>query len=444
MTVAPADLLHAVELAPRDPILGVTEAFVADPNPRKVNLGVGVYVDDNGKVPVLDCVRKAERDITEQGAPRPYQPIDGIPAYDKATQLLLFGADSEVVALNRVVTVQAIGGTGGLKVGADFLRRFAPGARVYISDPSWENHRALFEGAGFAVETYAYYDAAARGLDFRGLIGSLERMPAGSIVVLHACCHNPTGADPTAEQWKQILDKVRARSLVPFLDLAYQGFAEGTDADAQVVRDFAATPGPLFVSSSFSKSFSLYGERVGALSVVTADKDESARVLSQLKRVVRANYSSPPTHGGRIVAQVLATPQLREVWEMELGGMRERIRSMRESLVAKLRERLPRANFNHVLEQRGMFSYSGLNKAQVQRLRDEFSIYAIDTGRICVAALNSKNIEYVADAIATVMVETDPKAHPGAAAEAAGLRAAAAAAPVGGTTSGQSPEAVTT
>ena len=445
MTAAPADILHAVELAPRDPILGVTEAFVADPNPRKVNLGVGIYVDDNGKVPVLDCVRKAERDIIDQGAPRPYQPIDGIPAYDKATQLLLFGADSELVALSRVVTVQALGGTGGLKLGADFLRRIAPTAKVYISDPSWENHRALFEGAGFAVDTYAYYDTAARGLDFRGMLASLDRMPQGAIVVLHACCHNPTGADPTPEEWQQILDKVRARNLVPFLDLAYQGFADGCDADAAVVRRFAATPGPLFVSSSFSKSFSLYGERVGALSVAAADKDEAARVLSQLKRVVRSNYSSPPTHGGRIVAQVLGTPALREVWEMELGGMRERIRSMRESLVAKLRERLPRANFNHVLEQRGMFSYSGLTKPQVQRLRDEFSIYAIDTGRICVAALNSKNIEYVADAIAAVMVQTEEaKGEPGAAAEAAQLRAAAAAAPVGGTTSGQAPEAVTT
>jgi aromatic-amino-acid transaminase len=403
MTAAPDGLFRAVALAPRDPILGVTEAFVADANPRKVNLGVGVYCDDNGKVPLLDCVRKAEREITEQAAPRTYLPIDGIPAYDKAVQALLFGADSELIALGRVITVQALGGTGGLKIGADFLRRFAPGADVYISDPSWENHRALFEGAGFKVETYAYYDAATRGLDFDGMLASLTRMPAGSIVVLHACCHNPTGVDPTPAQWERILETVRARGLVPFLDLAYQGFGDGLDADAQVVRRFAATPGPLLISNSFSKSFSLYGERVGALTIVTADKDESTRVLSQVKRVARMNYSTPPTHGAKIVAQVLATPVLREMWDIELGGMRERIREMRDSLHGKLRELLPQGDFDYVVAQRGMFSYSGLSKAQVLRLREEFSIYAIDTGRICVAALNSKNIEYVADAIATVV-----------------------------------------
>ena len=444
MTVAPADLLRAVDLAPRDPILGVTEAFVADAHARKVNLGVGVYVDDNGKVPVLECVRRAEQDIASQSAPRPYQPIDGIAAYDKATQALLFGSDSALLSSQRLVTVQALGGTGGLKLGADFLSRFAPDATVYISDPSWENHRALFEGAGFTVHTYAYYDAATHGLDFRGMLASLDRMPAGSIVLLHACCHNPTGVDPTPAQWEEILAKVRARNLVPFLDLAYQGFAEGIDADAAVVRRFAATPGPLFVSSSFSKSFSLYGERVGALSVVTTDKDEAARVLSQLKRVVRANYSSPPTHGGKIVAQVLATPALRELWETELTGMRERIRAMRQALVTKLRERIPEVDFHHVLEQRGMFSYSGLTKVQVQRLRDEFSVYAIDTGRICVAALNSRNLEYVADAIATVTAETaDPTTQPELAAEAPSARAAAAAATVGGNLTGQAPEAVT-
>jgi aromatic-amino-acid transaminase len=445
MTAAPDRLLHDVELAPRDPILGVTEAFVADPNPRKVNLGVGVYCDDNGKVPLLDCVRRAEREITDQAAPLTYLPIDGIPAFDKAAQALLFGADSELVALGRVVTLQALGGTGGLKLGADFLHRFASGAPVFISDPSWENHRALFEGAGFAVKTYTYYDPETGGLDFDGMLASLGGMPAGSIVVLHACCHNPTGVDPTPAQWERILETVRARGLVPFLDLAYQGFGEGLDADAQVTRRFAATPGPLFISNSFSKSFSIYGERVGALTIVTADKDESARVLSQVKRVARMNYSTPPTHGAKIVAQILGTPVLRETWEMELGGMRERIRSMRESLHNKLRERLPEGRFDYVTEQRGMFSYSGLTKAQVHRLRDEFSIYALDTGRICVAALNSKNVEYVADAIAVVMSETaDPRKHPAMAAAAAGLRAVAASVPVAGNNPGASPEAVTT
>jgi aromatic-amino-acid transaminase len=398
-----ASLFGAVQLAPRDPILGITEGFNADANPRKVNLGVGVYCNDEGKVPLLECVKRAEREITDSAAPRVYLPIDGLPAYDKAVQQLLLGADSQVIALGRAVTVQALGGTGGLKIGADFLRKFSPAAKVCISDPSWENHRALFEAAGFAVGTYAYYDPSTHGLAFDAMRASLETMDPGTIVVLHACCHNPTGVDPTPEQWDQILALVRARGLVPFLDLAYQGFGAGTDADATVVRKFAATAGPLFVSNSFSKSFSLYGERAGALTVVAADRDEAVRVLSQLKRVVRANYSNPPTHGGQIVALVLANPELREIWEMELGGMRERIREMRDLLVRKLAERIPDRDFEFVRRQNGMFSYSGLNREQVERLRDEFSIYAIDTGRICVAALNSKNIEYVADAIATVL-----------------------------------------
>jgi aromatic-amino-acid transaminase len=299
--------------------------------------------------------------------------------------------------------VQALGGTGGLKIGADFLRKFAPGAAVYISDPSWENHRALFEGAGFVVHEYAYYDEAVHGLDFAAMMASLQRVPKGSIVVLHACCHNPTGADPTDAQWSEVIGVVRSRGLLPFLDMAYQGFADGIEQDGIVVRRFAATPGPLFVSSSFSKSFSLYGERVGAVSVVAADRDEAARILSQLKRVVRANYSTPPTHGGQMVAMVLGSPPLRAQWEGELAAMRERIRAMRKALVAKLREQVPRADFDFVLRQRGMFSYSGLTQEQARRLRDEFSIYVLDTGRICVAALNSRNIDAVAKAIATVI-----------------------------------------
>ncbi|MFO1414058.1 MAG: amino acid aminotransferase [Burkholderiales bacterium] len=396
-------VLSAVELAPRDPILGVTEAFVADTNPKKVNLGVGVYNDDDGKLPVLECVKRAEQVMASKCAPRGYLPIDGLAAYDKSVQALLFGADSEIVASGRAVTVQALGGTGGLKVGADFLRRFAPGAQVWISDPSWENHRALFEGAGFTVNTYAYYDAATRGLDFAQMIAALERIPAGGIVVLHACCHNPTGADPTEAQWEQIIETVRGRGLVPFLDIAYQGFADSIDADGAVVRRFAATPGPLFVSSSFSKSFSLYGERVGAVSIVGADKDEAGRVLSQVKRLVRTNYSNPPTHGGQIVAQVLADVELRALWEAELGMMRDRIKLVRAELVEKLHERMPGRDFRYMLAQRGMFSYSGLTKPQVQKLREEYSIYAVDTGRICVAALNSKNVGYVAHAMAAVM-----------------------------------------
>jgi len=398
-----APLFGAVELAPRDPILGVTEAYNADANPRKVNLGVGVYCDDNGKVPLLDCVQRAEREMTERAAPRSYLPIDGLPAYDRAVQALLLGQDSEIVATGRAVTVQALGGTGGLRIGADFLRRFAPAAHVAISDPSWENHRALFDAAGFEVKAYPYYDAATHGLDFTGMRAALDAMPSGTIVVLHACCHNPTGVDPTPAQWDEIIAAVRARGLVPFLDLAYQGFGDGIDADAAAVRKFAASPGPLFISSSFSKSFSLYGERVGACTVVTADRDEAARVLSQLKRVIRANYSNPPTHGGQIVALVLTSAELRQVWEIELGGMRERIREMRHELVTKLGERASGRDFAFIPRQRGMFSYSGLGQEQVRRLRDEFSIYAVDSGRICVAALNSRNIEYVASAIAAVL-----------------------------------------
>ena len=396
-------LLSGVELAPRDPILGVSEAFTADQNPRKVNLGVGVYCDENGKVPLLECVKRAERELTELASPRSYLPIDGLPAYDREVRALLFGHDSDVIAMGRAVTVQAVGGTGALKVGADFLRRFAPGAQVWISDPSWENHRALFEGAGFTVNTYTYFDATTRGLDFAGMIAALEQIPAGSVIVLHACCHNPTGVDPTPAQWPRIIDLVRARGLVPFLDIAYQGFGDGIDQDGSVVRAFAATPGPLLVASSFSKSFSIYGERVGALSVVATDKDEATRVLSQVKRTIRANYSNPPTHGGQIVATVMCSPELRALWEAELAAMRNRIKLMRALLVERLHEQVPQRDFRFILAQRGMFSYSGLTKAQVLALRDDFSIYAIDTGRICVAALNTRNVEVVAAAVAKVV-----------------------------------------
>ena len=396
-------LLSGIQMAPRDPILGLTEAFNADRNPKKVNLGVGVYYGDDGKVPLLECVRRAENLLVEQAAPRNYLPIDGLPAYDRAVRELVFGADSAALKEGRIVTVQALGGTGGLKIGADFLRRIAPKAEVWISDPSWENHRALFENAGFSVNAYPYYQAKTHGLDFAGMIGSLRAMPAGSIAVLHACCHNPTGVDLEAEQWTEVIQAVISRGLIPFLDFAYQGFGEGLDADAAAVRRFADTGIPVFVSSSFSKSLSLYGERVGSLSVVAQSGEEAERVLSQLKRMVRTNYSNPPTHGGRVVATVLTTPELRSLWERELGHMRERIRDMRRQLVDKLRVRAPRADFSFVLRQRGMFSYSGLSRDQVVRLREEFAVYAIESGRICVAALNSKNVDYAADCIARVI-----------------------------------------
>jgi aromatic-amino-acid transaminase len=390
--------LASVPMAPADPILGVTEAYVADQNPRKVNLGVGVYTDDQGKIPLLECVRHAESERLKSAAPRGYLPIDGLAAYDRAVQALVFGKESE-----RIVTVQALGGTGGLKVGADFLKLVQPGAQVWISDPSWENHRQLFEAAGFKVNTYPYYDARTHGLDFAGMKQALDALPAGSIVVLHACCHNPTGVDLTQEQWQAILDIVSSRGLIPFLDLAYQGFAEGLDADAYAARLFSEAVSPVFLSSSFSKSFSLYGERVGALSVVTGSAEEAARVLSNLKRIVRTNYSNPPTHGGQIVATVLGNPQLKSLWDREVGGMRDRIKTMRKTLVDSIHKRVPESDFKFVLAQRGMFSYSGLTRDQVRRLREEYSIYTIDTGRVCVAALTSKNVEYVADAIANVI-----------------------------------------
>jgi aromatic-amino-acid transaminase len=395
--------LATVQMAPKDPILGVTETFNADKNPNKVNLGVGIYYDDSGKVPLLDCVRRAEIQLAEKSAPRSYLPIDGLPAYDRAVRDLVFGAQSPAVKEDRVITVQALGGTGGLKIGADFLRRLLPHAEVWISDPSWENHRALFENAGFTVNTYPYYDAASHGINFEGMLRSLKACPAGSIIVLHACCHNPTGVDLSPAQWADVIGVVVSRGLMPFVDIAYQGFGDGIDADGEVVRRFAVAGCPVFVSNSFSKSFSLYGERVGALSVVANDTAEAARVLSQLKRIVRTNYSNPPTHGGQIVATVLASPDLRALWEKELGQMRERIREMRRQLVEKLLARLPKSDFGFVTKQRGMFSYSGLSKRAVDRLREEYSVYAIDTGRICVAALNSRNIDHVTEAIAKVM-----------------------------------------
>jgi aromatic-amino-acid transaminase len=391
-------LLDSVPMAPSDPILGVTEAFVADPSPRKVNLGVGVYYDDNGKIPLLESVRHAESERLKTSPHRGYLPIDGLAAYGKAVQTLVFGKES-----TSIVTVQALGGTGGLKVGADFLRRISPPSEVWISEPSWENHRQLFEAAGFTVNSYPYYNPATKGLDFEGMKRSLSALPAGAIVVLHACCHNPTGVDLDQAQWQTVLGIVQSRRLLPFLDLAYQGFADGLEADAYPARLFAEAMSPVFLSSSFSKSFSLYGERVGALSVVTASAEEALRVLSNVKRVVRSSYSNPPTHGSEIVATVLSNPQLRALWDRELGAMRERIKAMRKRLVESIQSRAPGADFSFVLKQRGMFSYSGLTKDQVGRLREDHSIYAIDTGRICVAALNSKNVDYVADAIAKVI-----------------------------------------
>jgi aromatic-amino-acid transaminase len=394
-------LFANVQELPRDPILGLTEAFVADKNPARVNLGVGVYQDENGKVPLLACVKQAEEVLLAKSAPHSYVPIDGLAGYNSAVAQMVF-ADSADLA--KVATIQALGGTGALKLGAELLRVVSPKAKVWISDPSWENHRALFSAAGFTVETYPYYGADGE-LDFAGLTATLATIPAGDIVLLHACCHNPTGLDLSEDQWRQIAKIVRERGLTPFLDTAYMGFAEGLQTDAFSVRLFASDGGPLFVSFSFSKSLSLYGERVGALSVLTASAAERARVLSQLKRIARVTYSSPPSHGAAAAALVLADPALRQQWEDELGAMRVRIKSMRALLASKLSERLPGRDFTYITRQNGMFSYSRLTAPQAIALREKYAVYALDSGRICVAALNSKNIDFVAECIAKVMTD---------------------------------------
>ena len=396
-------LFSSVEMAPRDPILGLNEQFNADTNPAKVNLGVGVYFDDNGKLPLLQCVQAAEKTMMDKPTPRGYLPIDGIVAYDNAVKSLVFGEDSEPLTSGRVATVQAIGGTGGLKIGADFLKRLNPNVKVLISDPSWENHRALFNNAGFEVDTYAYYDAAKRGVNVEGFLASLNAAAAGTIVVLHACCHNPTGYDITPEDWDKVIAVVKTRELTPFLDMAYQGFGYGIAEDGAVIQKFVAAGLNFLVSTSFSKSFSLYGERVGGLSVLCKDKEEMSRVLSQLKVVIRTNYSNPPTHGGAVVAAVLNNPELRALWEKELGEMRARIKAMRQKLVDGLRAAGVKQDMGFITEQIGMFSYSGLSRDQMVRLRSEFGVYGTDTGRMCVAALNSKNIEYVCASIAKVI-----------------------------------------
>jgi aromatic-amino-acid transaminase len=396
-------MFSTVEMAPRDPILGLNEQFNADTNPNKVNLGVGVYFDDNGKLPLLKCVQAAEAAMAAAPKPRGYLPIDGIAAYDTAVKGLVFGLDSDILKSGRVATVQGLGGTGALKIGADFLKKIYPQSKVLISDPSWENHRALFTNAGFTVENYAYYDAATRTVNFPAMLAALNAAAPNTIVVLHACCHNPTGYDITAADWDQVVAAVKAKNLVAFLDMAYQGFGYGIKEDGAVIQKFVAAGLNFFVSTSFSKSFSLYGERVGALSVACESKEECDRVLSQLKIAIRTNYSNPPTHGATICANVLNTPELRTMWEGELGEMRVRIKAMRQAFVEKLKAAGVKADMSFITTQIGMFSYSGLTKDQMVRLRSEFGVYGTDTGRMCVAALNSKNIDYVCASIAKVM-----------------------------------------
>jgi len=391
-----------VELVPGDPILGLTEAYNADTRATKVNLGVGIYYDEQGRIPLLKAVQQVEQSLAAAARPRGYLPIDGLPAYTQATRELLFGKDSPLLAAGRVATTQTVGGSGALRVGAELLRKVLPHATLALSNPSWENHRAVFSAAGFEVRDYTYFDAATHGVDFAGMLADLQQLQPGTTVLLHACCHNPTGADLTVEQWKQVAQVLKERQLFPFVDMAYQGFDKGIAEDAAAIGILVdAGIDSFIVASSYSKSFSLYGERVGALSVVAATAEQARAVQSQIKRIIRTIYSSPSAHGASLVAGVLTSPELRGLWEEELRQMRERIHALRAGLVAKLAE-LGRPEFGFISQQAGMFSYSGLSREQVDRLRDEYGIYAVGTGRICVAALNQGNLEYVARAVAAV------------------------------------------
>lgn len=395
-------LFANVEMAPGDPILGLNEAYQVDTRPNKVNLGVGVYYDEQGRIPLLKAMKEAEAQLVAEAAPHAYLPIDGIANYNQAVQKLLFGNDSALLTDKRVATVQTVGGSGALKIGADFLKNLLQGTpRIAISNPSWENHRVLFMAAGFAVQDYCYYNAETHDIDRNGFFKDLKNLPANTVVLLHGCCHNPTGVDLTIDDWKKVLEIVKEKQLIPFIDIAYQGFGDGLDEDAFAVRLFAESGMSFFVSSSFAKSFSFYSERVGALSVVTSSAEEAKRVQSQLKRVIRTTYSSPPNYGANIVSRVLNNPELFQSWREELKGMRERIKKMRALLVEELAK--TGRDFSFIAKQRGMFSYSGLTAPQVERLRTEFGIYAVSTGRICVAALNEGNIKQVVDAIKKVI-----------------------------------------
>ena len=386
-----------------DPILTLNEAFGKDPRAHKINLSIGIYFDDAGKLPVMRAVREAESAMLQTIGARPYQPMEGAANYRLAVQHLLFGADHEAVKSGRIATLQTLGGSGGLKVGGDFLKRYFQNSNVWVSDPTWDNHRAMFEGAGFTVSTYPYYDAATGGLRFAEMLAALKALPDQSIVLLHACCHNPTGVDLSAAQWGELIPVIQARRLIPYVDIAYQGFGDGIREDTFAVRALADAGISFFCASSFSKSFSLYGERCGALSVVCPNPAEAELVLGQMRATVRRNYSSPPTHGGQIIARVLQTPALYTQWAGELDAMRVRIQAMREALHAVLSAKLPGRDFGYFLSQCGMFSYTGLSAAQVDRLRDEHAVYLVRSGRMCVAGLNSSNVEATAVAMAAVL-----------------------------------------
>lgn len=396
-------MFQHVDAYPGDPILTLNEEFMHDPRPGKVNLGIGVYLDETGRLPIMGAVVEAERLLSRELTSRPYLPMEGNPGYRAQAQHLLFGQEHAMLAARRIATVQTIGGSGALKVGADFLHEYFPGARVWVSDPTWDNHRAIFSGEGFAVDSYPYYSCDTRLVDFAAMRAALTTLPAGDIVVLHACCHNPTGADLSQQQWLELAAIFRERSLLAFFDIAYQGFGDGIDEDAFAIRLFADEGIPFLAASSFSKNFSLYGERCGALHVACPDSTQADNVLGQLKAAVRRTYSSPPTHGARIIATVLESNDLRAQWHRELSEMRTRIKAMREGLHAGLLARRPDADVDYLLKQRGMFSFTGLSPAQVRRLREAFALYLVGSGRICMAALTAQTIAPVADALAQVM-----------------------------------------
>ncbi len=396
-------MFHHVEPYAGDPILSLNEAFGKDPRSSKINLSIGIYFDDAGKIPMLPSVRAAELKVVAEAGARPYLPMEGAANFRSAVQQLLFGADSAAVNAGRVVTIQSVGSSGGLKVGADFIKRYFPDSLVMVSDPTWDNHKAVFDGAGLKVATYAYYDATTGGLRFDAMLAALSTAKKHSVILLHACCHNPTGVDLTCAQWQQLLILLKERELIPFLDLAYQGYGTGIEEDAYAVRLFADSGISFLVANSFSKSMSLYGERCGALSIVCPDAAQAVNVLGQLKANVRRNYSNPPMHGGQIVARVLTDPVLRAMWEAEVVTMRERIAAMRRRLFEVLSAKLPGRDFNYFLTQRGMFSYTGLNPDQCERLKNEFGVYILRSGRMCVAGLNSGNVEATAQAMAAIL-----------------------------------------
>ncbi|SUA35813.1 aromatic amino acid aminotransferase [Neisseria zoodegmatis] len=396
-------MFQHVAFYPGDPILSLVETFNNDPRAHKVNLSIGIYFDENGKLPVLDSVRQAEVKRAATALPRPYLPMEGLDTFRRAVQNLLFGATNPALQENRIATIQTLGGSGALKVGADFLHRWFPNAKVYVSNPTWDNHKSIFEGAGFEVGTYPYYDPATGGVQFEEMLAFLLHLPEHSILILHPCCHNPTGVDLTAAQWDAVLEIVQTRKLIPFMDMAYQGFGDDLDSDAYAIRKAVQMGLPLFVSNSFSKNMSLYGERVGGLSVVCPNEEEAALVFGQLKFTVRRIYSSPPAHGGYVAADVMNTPELSAQWQSEVYAMRDRIRAMRQKLYDVLTRKVPGKNFDYFITQRGMFSYTGLTPEQVQRLQDEFAVYLVGSGRMCVAGLNESNIDYVADAFAEVL-----------------------------------------